>query len=266
MRFSVRHETLYRYSSHVRLGDQTLRLRPYNVLLHDHRYEVTPEPSAREDHLSDFGTPVTRLSFNTPTDELRIISRFCCDTRPPPEASDLPLLPWSFQRMEPYLGTGEEESVSAFARRRLSESGAPLPFLYRLTEDLYARTRRHIRPVGYAQSAGETLASASGACRDLAVLFISACRSLGMPARFVSGYQAKAESVDGKRHLHAWPEVYLPGVGWKGFDPTHGIAVSDGHVALSAAPDQAGTMPLEGGFWGDGVTSELTFKLEIEAG
>lgn len=257
MRFTVRHETLYRYSAPVRLGDQILRLKPYGVTALNHRYDITPTPSWREDRLSPFGTSETRVGFAAETDVLRIVSQFTCETGVQPSASELPDLP-------PYLNGNIDETVAQFARDLRAEAGTVPEFLLSLTETLYRRTHRHIRPMGYAQTAEETLRTGAGACRDLAVLFIATCRSLGIPARFVSGYQAKAETPDGKRHLHAWPEVWLSGVGWQGYDPTHGVVVTDGHVALSAAPDQMGTMPIEGGFWGDGVTSELHFGLEIE--
>jgi transglutaminase-like putative cysteine protease len=100
----------------------------------------------------------------------------------------------------------------------------------------------------------------------LTALFMAACHSLGIAARFVSGYQAHADTPDGQRHLHAWPEVFLPGLGWRGFDPTHGLAVTDGHVALCAAPNQAATMPVDGGFYASGVTSTLEYKARIETG
>ena len=87
-----------------------------------------------------------------------------------------------------------------------------------------------------------------------------------MHTRFVSGYQAQAETVDGQRYLHAWPEVFLPGAGYRGWDPTHGTRVGEGHVALCAAPTQAGTMPIEGGFSFDGtvVNSTLDFSVRID--
>ena len=66
--------------------------------------------------------------------------------------------------------------------------------------------------------------------------------------------------------VHAWPEAFLPGVGWRGFDPTHGLAVTDGHVALCAAPDQAATMPIEGGFYGDAVASTREYDVQIATG
>jgi len=96
-----------------------------------------------------------------------------------------------------------------------------------------------------------------GVCRDATNLFLAACRSLGAPARFVSGYQANADTPDGRRRLHAWPEAFAAGLGWLGYDPTHGVKVSDGYVSLCAAPGQAATMPVEGGCHGGGVTSTL---------
>ena len=97
------------------------------------------------------------------------------------------------------------------------------------------------------------------------MLFLESCRQLGIAGRFVSGYQAQAETPDGQRHLHAWAEVFLPGAGWRGWDATHGVRVLDGHVALCAAPAQAATMPIEGGFLFQGavVNSTLDHSVRI---
>jgi transglutaminase-like putative cysteine protease len=122
---------------------------------------------------------------------------------------------------------------------------------------------RRVRVEGAAQSPVTTLTTRSGACRDLTVLFLAVCRSLGMASRFVSGYQAAAQTPDGQRHLHAWAEVFLPGHGWSGWDPMHGVKVADGHVALCAAPDQAETMPIEGGFYGPAQMATLDFSVRI---
>ncbi len=271
MRFSVRHETLYRYSAPVRLGRHLLRLTPRGdgATILERRLIVEPEPVAIVEARDAFGNPVTTLEFSGETEVFRIDSAFVLDTVAPSVWTDdeAGLL----NGPEPD-GAGEvvdrrlDATVRAFAEEFAAKAdGRVGPFLRLLNRTLHQRTRHHIRGGGSAQPPEVTLATAAGACRDTAVLFIAAARSVGLTARFVSGYQARAETADGGRHLHAWPEVWIAGVGWRGFDPTHGLDVEDGHVALAAAPDQAGTMPIEGGFWGDGVTSTLTYRVEIDA-
>jgi transglutaminase-like putative cysteine protease len=103
-----------------------------------------------------------------------------------------------------------------------------------------------------------------GACRDLAVLFIDACRCVGLAARFVSGYQDAYRSM-GKRDLHAWAEVYLPGAGWRGYDPTRGLAVADHHVAIAAAADPQNTAPVTATYRGSNVEAELITEVSIES-
>ncbi|MBN9670618.1 transglutaminase family protein [Roseibium aggregatum] len=270
MRFSVQHETCYQYSVPVSLGDHLLRLtpRPDSFRVLQQNFEIDPEPVWRRDELDRYGTPVTRFGFSGETQVLRIVSKFEGETVSYAEPlPGLQPLPWSQGSMVEYLGAGENAPTHRFAGDLAAECGGQAEtFLNLLTRVLFERFDRHIRMDGNAQSAAETLALGRGACRDLAVLFMAACRSQGIPARFVSGYQAFSETADGGRHLHAWPEVWFPGAGWRGYDPTHGIAVRDGHVALAAAPDQEATMPVEGGFWGNGVTSTLDYRVRIEAG
>lgn len=271
MRFSVRHETHYRYSAPVRFTAHVLRLTPRtdhaDVLMH--RLIVDPEPSERQALKDRYGNALTRVEFAGGSSHLRIESRFEVETREPLAVNaGLAPLPWHIEGDDPaedYLATDDlDESVRAFAARISAESGQDgLKFLDCLNRTLFTRTDRHIRPDGAAQTPAHTLATGKGACRDLTVLFMAACRSLGIPARFVSGYQAHAETPDGRRHLHSWAEVLLPGSGWRGYDPTHGLRVSDGHVALCAAPCQAATMPVEGGFYGEGVSSTLSFDVQI---
>ena len=108
-----------------------------------------------------------------------------------------------------------------------------------------------------------TLEKGQGACRDLAVLFVAACRALGFGARFVSGYH-QGHSEPMRRDLHAWAEVYLPGGGWRGYDPSLGLAVADRHVAVAAGtrPDQAA--PISGSFRGTGVSSRMRAEIRME--
>ncbi|MFA5120736.1 transglutaminase domain-containing protein [Zavarzinia sp.] len=275
MRFSVRHETLYSYSVPIRLAPHVLRMTPRALGTANLRQEliVDPLPWRRSDVLDRFGNPMTLVDFSGDTDRLGIVSHFEVETRAVPRPADdgsLPPLPWSplgGDLAEYLLADDADWTVRAFAIDIANAAGNSAPgFLDLLNRTLFARTDRHIRIEGAAQSPAHTLASARGACRDLSVLFMAACRSQGIPARFVSGYQAEAESVDGRRHLHAWPEVFLPGLGWIGYDPTHGLPVGEGHVALSAAPNQAETMPVEGGFYANGVTATLTYSVTISTG
>ena len=285
MRFAVQHETHYRYSVPVVLAPHLLRMTPQpgaNVI-RSRTLVVVPQPTEVRAEIDAFGNQVTRVSFtDRPTAELRIDSRCALDTAaPPPISASLALapLPWApnfDSDLARYsqggagagVGVGVDFGVAAFARGVAAEAGhQPLAFLDHLCRTIHARSDRHIRPTGDAQSAAETLATWRGACRDLTMLFLAAARSQGMAARFCSGYQAAAETPDGQRHLHAWPEVFLPGAGWRGWDPTHGVVVGEGHVALCAAPDQADTMPVAGGYYfGGSITATLDFVVRIATG
>ncbi len=272
MRFSVRHLTTYRYSAPVRLAGHVLRLnpRPDAGALVSRTLAIEPEPIRREDAIDPFGNLVTRVDFSGLADVFEIDSQFEVDLAlaPARPGAAPPALPWPTEPGDPnalYLrGDPIDGSVRAFARKLAVESGGdPLAFLERLTATIYRDIRHDIRAEGAARLPEETLALGHGACRDVTMLFLAACRSLGVPARFVSGYQAHADTPDGRRHLHAWPQAFVPGLGWRAYDPTHGVEVSDGHLPLSAAPDQADTMPVEGGYYGLGVTSTLTYAIEI---
>jgi transglutaminase-like putative cysteine protease len=273
MRFAVRHETRYRYNVPIVLGPHLLRLtpRPEHSLL-SRTLVVRPEPVELRNEVDAFGNLRTRVVFpEAETGELVIQSAFEVETTKlapamtsPPQAAPLP----PSDVLGSYHGSGVsiDEGVAAFARAVRAEAGHDsLSFLDHLCRAIHTRADKHVRPTGEAQSAAETLATWRGACRDFTVLFIDVVRSFGMAARICSGYQAKADTPDGRNYLYAWPEVFVPGVGWRGWDPTHGIPVTDGHIALCAAPAQADTMPVVGSysFRGPSLTSTLDFDLRI---
>jgi len=278
VRFHVRHESLYRYDVPIQLGPHVLRLapRPGSVRLAAHRVAVEPEPLASEYAADTFGNAIMRLQFGGSTQSLHVVSELELDTLQLSELAStgerLPLASaaGSFATggadLATYRGGSIHASVQQFAASLAAEARhEPVAFLDHLAHTLFTRTDRGVRPTGAARSAHETLALGSGACRDLSILFLDACRSQGLAARFVSGYQAQAQTPDGQRHLHAWAEVFLPGAGWRGWDPMHGMRVGDGHVALCVAPDQAATMPIEGGYYfqGPSVTSTLDCSVSI---
>jgi len=274
MRFAVRHETLYRYSVPVVLAPHLLRLTPRpGDQIRTRSLVVWPEPVDVREENDAYGNRVTQVQFSRQaTQELRIESRFELETSPPRPAFEpserLPWTPPSLDDLAVYRpgNASVDPAVIAFARTVAAEvEQQPLAFLDQLCRTIHARADKQIRTSGDAQAAAETLASWQGACRDFTVLFLAAARSLGMPARFCSGHRSPADTPDGRRYLHAWPEVFVPGAGWRGWDPTHGVAAGEGHVALCAAPNQAGTMPVVGGFTFDGasVSSTLDFDLRI---
>lgn len=275
MHFRVAHETTYRYDLPVVLGPHLLRLSPRRdgVRLHAERLDIDPPPFARREETDAWGNRVMHLGFAGETTLFRVASSFDLDTDVPEPPGEGPEpLPWSVA-----AGDGREATcvfssgpaVRAFAEEAAAAAGhRPLAFLDRLAAEIVSRTDLGIRPDGHARTAEETLTLRQGACRDVTVLFLESARALGIAGRFVSGYQARPAVEDGRRHLHAWAEVFLPGAGWRGWDVTHGTRVTDGHVALSAAPSQAGTMPIEGGFsfTGASVKSTLDYRIAIEAG
>lgn len=275
MRFTVRHDTRYGYSVPVGLAPHVVRLSPRldTAQLVWQQLSIDPWPSWRIDTLDRFGNAVAHVEFAGLFTTLAVSSQFELQTAPPPMLIDpgLPALPWPGSApdgLDPYRWEPlAAPSVAQYAELICWRAGHfPLAFLQMLCDDLYASVFRHDRLAGCAQPPASTLASREGACRDITVLFMAACRHLGIPARFVSGYYVPPDSPESLRELHAWPEVWLPGLGWRGWDPTNGITTTAGHVALCAAPDQASTMPIAGGFIANGVTATLDYSIWISTG
>jgi transglutaminase-like putative cysteine protease len=278
-RWAIRHETTYRYSTNVVFAPHVLRLtpRPEGIRTLRRNLHITPPPLEVSDFSDDFGNTCTRVLFGSgAADELKLESRVEVQIFARAHGhllgpSALPSLPWvqaGFDSLAVFRQTYVSAEVAALAQRLAFEvGGAPLAFFEHLNTTLYSMIDRQIRVEGAAQTPEQTLSLGRGACRDLTVLYLAVCRSLGVAGRFVSGYQGQEASPDGKRHLHAWPEVFVPELGWLGFDPTHGVPAGSGHVALSAAPDQAATMPVDGGFYFNGptVTSTLSYSIAFDA-
>lgn len=145
---------------------------------------------------------------------------------------------------------------------REASRGEVVPFLTRLSETISHRFKVVHREQGTPWPPATTIEQRQGACRDLAVLWVDICRAVGLAARFVSGYQEGDRQE--KSYLHAWGEVYLPGAGWRGFDPTNGLAVSDRHVAVAAASDPQHAAPITATYRGNNVEAELSADVQVE--
>jgi transglutaminase-like putative cysteine protease len=136
-----------------------------------------------------------------------------------------------------------------------------LPQLVEIIQDRVKYTQRHVGP---AWPAGRTLKERVGSCRDLAMLMIETCRCVGLPARFVSGYHL-VEPPPQVYDLHAWAEIYLPGVGWRGFDPSGKGAIDDRYIVLATSSKPGLTAAITGSFSGpDQVKSMMNWSIEAQ--
>jgi transglutaminase-like putative cysteine protease len=167
-----------------------------------------------------------------------------------------------------YLVAVDHPKIEAWARKLMDSVGRDaLAFLSGLCSDIHARIGsigriRRMEPG--VQPAVTTFETRRGTCRDLALLFIEGCRSVGIPARFVSGYQRLGDDT-AQHDLHAWAEVYLPGLGWRGYDASQGLAVVEDHVALAASALPENAAPVVGAYRGK-ADSSIEYRIHIETG
>lgn len=285
MQYQITHRTHYHYSQPVQLGSQQLRLTPRSdgsQQLLQFSLQVTPQPQQRSDCLDAEGNHVIQLRFDSqPVEQLTIESASQVQTtRSNP--FDYMAEPWAIQLPFDYP-SALRRSLQPYFRNADSSSLAPSPsvtdwaqtilhqqqnnasyFITELNQTINRRSEYRMRATGAPQPAGVTLNQNIGSCRDFAVLFVEACRAVGLAARFVSGYQT-GELDLGHRQLHAWAEVYLPGGGWRGFDPTLGLAVADNHVAIAAAAEPVQAAPVLGQLHQAlGAQTQLDHHIEIE--
>ena len=188
----------------------------------------------------------------------------------PFESKTLPLnYTHSYQKtLSPYLGQeGVNSLVEQTARQIASQvKWNTSSFLSELNEFIFKQFAYEIREEGAPNSAEYTLVNRRGSCRDYAVLFSAMCRALGLATRFVSGYYVGVAPVDvpnQTHHLHAWVEVYLPGGGWRGYDPTQHEVVAGNHIPLAASCLPEEITPVFGSYRGS-ATSELMTEVSIE--
>ena len=282
MRAELTHCLTYRYEAPVQLGEHRLCLRPraqgHQRLIH-HTLQITPEPFHSHELLAASGDAIERVRFRGSTDLLQLEARSLVETR---QAAPLltcfnglePSLPYPrgllnhdlLGALEGWLPNGQHDpSAVELAQDALMGSNHQvLPFLQQLMEMIQDRVKYTQRHVGPAWPAGRTLRERVGSCRDLAMLMMECCRSVGLPARFVSGYHL-AEPAPETYDLHAWTEIYLPGAGWRGFDPSAGGETTSRYIVLvsSSKPDLSAAV--QGSFTGPpATTSHLSWTIEAD--
>jgi transglutaminase-like putative cysteine protease len=288
-RLTVRHITTYRYKQPVSFGEHRMMLRPresYDQKLIETRLAITPEPSELRWVHDVFGNCVAIARFSGRAAELTFDSTIrldheatnavefqiedCARTYPfTYGAEESPDLMRSIERQ--YLDPGRD--IDRWARQFLRRQG-PTD-----TRELLAAMIQAIKePFTYVsrsefgtQDPLETLRLGSGSCRDFAVLMMEAVRSLGLAARFVSGYLYVPEHGGGGRvgggATHAWLQVYIPGAGWIDLDPTNGVVGNRDLIRVAVVRDARHAVPLSGtwtGFPSDYLGMEVTVSVTAE--
>ena len=266
-RYKIDHRTYYNFSGMVNLGPHILRLRPredHELRIESTRLKLTP-PATLRWHRDVEGNSVAIATFALATNQLIvenevIIQQF---NENPLEflvadyavnypfaylADDLVLL-------SPYLEATEpstRELLTAWMANvwKPTEPMQTYTLLQRLGSHIFQTLFYRLREEPGVQTVQQTLSYGTGSCRDFAVLFMEAARCLGLAARFVSGYLHAPPSSVNYGSTHAWAEVYLPGAGWKGFDPTTGTIAGTDHIAVAVARLPESVPPIEGSFVG----------------
>lgn len=278
MKVRIQHITRYHYMAPVFLEPHVLRLIPRPdryVRVLSRSVTIRPEPAGRTEILENDGTIATFVWFEGMIQTLEIEATAQVQTEPfdpfdfliyPASSLQLPMLypqPWAVL-LEPYRkNTADSAEVATFAQDLAKTCDHDLlATLTALCRTVRSDFQYEKRPSGSPHAPIQTLAEHKGSCRDFVVLAMAACRQLGLACRYVSGYHL-SEADDEPGELHAWMEVFLPGAGWRGFDPTHGMACDHHHLALSASSDPAMTMPVTGSFRGQ-TSSRMQVELSLE--
>jgi len=282
---AVHHVTTYRYRQPVAFGEHRMMLRPregHDQRLLQTRLDISPQPTELRWLHDVFGNSVAVARFEGRAKELRFASLVHLD-HTPINALDFQLeshaetYPFSYSVEEaPDLARSIERhypdpdhAVDRWARRFLKRRGVTgtIELLTAMTEGCRSGLTyipRHERGV---QDPARTLRLGSGTCRDFAVLMMEALRSLGLAARFVSGYlyvpPRSGESHRGGGSTHAWLRVFLPGAGWVEFDPTNGIVGNRDLIRVAIARDPRQAVPLHG-TWTGFPADSLGMVVEVD--
>lgn len=263
-RYKILHRTYYSFSDEVRLEPHALRLRPregHELRIESSILEITP-PATLRWYRDAEDNSVAIATFDLPTSQLAIKSETIIQ-----QYNEAPLdfivadnaidYPFSYTEadkiiLSPYLNCSMNPVLVAWLEN-LWHDGERIQtyaLLQRLCVNIHQTLKYQLREEPGVQDATETLSLGTGSCRDYATLFMEATRCLGLASRFVSGYLNSPPSTLNFGATHAWTEVYLPGAGWKGFDPTIGEIVGTDHIAVAVGRLPESVPPISGSFIG----------------
>ena len=287
IRVAINHRTTYQYDHPVQLAPHTFRLRPAahsRTPVTAYSLKIRPEKHFINWQQDPFGNYLARLVFPEKTSELSVEVDLIADMTVinpfdfflEEYAENYPFdYPQQLRKeLAPYLeirehGTLLQEFIGETGR---DERGI-VDFLVGINQRLNHAVKYTIRMEPGVQDCEQTLKSRLGSCRDSGWLLVQILRHLGLAARFVSGYLvqlvADVKSLDGPSgtdkdftDLHAWAEVYIPGAGWIGLDPTSGLFAGEGHIPLACTADYVSAAPVTGGFSGQANTT-FTFSNKV---
>jgi transglutaminase-like putative cysteine protease len=267
-RITVNHSTIYRYSGPVRLGEHRMMFRPresHDLRLIQSHLGIHPRPATLRWLHDPFDNSIAVATFKGETDELRFESAVSLEHY----ESEIPeYLLEEYARYYPFRYADEDfpnlvralaqhyasAGVAAWALQFLDESKTTetMKVLRAMTAGIRERFTYTRRVEKGVKSPDETLRSGQGSCRDFAVLMMEGARSLGIAARFVSGYIYSPENsgFSGGGATHAWMQAYLPGAGWIDFDPTNSIVGNRNLIRVAVAWAPENVLPLWGTYEG----------------
>jgi transglutaminase-like putative cysteine protease len=268
MRIKIRHETAYAYKQPVRSAVQLLRMTPRSCdtqFVRSWRVEI--DTDARLDKSEDAYGNITHMVFiDKPVDHVRIMIEGEVDTVDTGGmvAGTLERQPRQLHLRETAL-TMATETVKDLARKAAEANGRDMiGTLHTLNLAICETMTFAVGATTASTTAGAALAQKSGVCQDFAHIFVSAARTLGIPARYVSGYYMRTDHAD-QDAGHAWAEAYLDQLGWVGFDPAQGACVNDRYVRVAIGADSNEAAPVRGARTG-GLSEELTVAIQVEQG
>ncbi|MBC7951786.1 MAG: transglutaminase family protein [Rhodospirillaceae bacterium] len=272
IRVKLRHTTRYTYDRPVALSAQVVRLRPaphtrtpvlsYSLDIEPKNHFINWQQDPQGNWLARLVFPDKTTAFTVDVDlvaDLSIINPFDFFLEPAADNFPFDYAPELEHELRPFLAC---DVAGPLLKDYLSSIPTDFPkqttnFLVALNQRLQADISYTIRMEPGVQTPEQTLESRRGSCRDSAWLLVQMLRRLGLAARFVSGYLIQlvpdVKPLDGPEgptedftDLHAWTEVYLPGAGWIGLDPTSGLLTGEGHIPLAASPDPTSAAPISG--------------------